>query len=197
MNYTAFDFELADNRFDSACAGGFLLVRGGEIVRRRRILIKPPRPPLPFHVSLHGLDARRLVHQPDFEQHWPEIRMAFRGADFVCSHGANDPSILRQCCEMIGAKIPRYRFLNTVRLVRDVWGLYPSKLRRVCRFLEIPHRPHDPLSDAEACAWIVALAGADNVRRYFLKYGQSHEFERPQARFASRSCHRNGDDLLR
>jgi DNA polymerase-3 subunit epsilon len=174
LDYTALDFETGDPGHDSACGLGLVLVRGGRIVRRERILIKPPRPPSPIHVALHGLGPRVLARQPTYAERWPMIRMMLRGADFFAAHGSLDESVLRTCCEMIGKAPPRRPFINTVVLARDVWGIFLTRLEEVCRRLEIPLLPHDPVSDAAACAAIVRAAGPENVRRYFLRRRRGH-----------------------
>jgi DNA polymerase-3 subunit epsilon len=48
-----------------------------------------------------------------------------------------------------------------VRLARDTWGIYPTKLPDVCRKLRIPLKHHDAESDATACAKIAIAAIKD------------------------------------
>jgi len=45
-----------------------------------------------------------------------------------------------------------------MRLARRTWGIYPTTLPEVCRFLKLPVQHHDPGADAEACAGIVMNA---------------------------------------
>jgi len=60
--------------------------------------------------------------------------------------------------------LPRLRnpFVCTVRLAREVLGLYPTNLPRVCRALRIPLRHHHAGSDAAAAARI-ALTAARSI----------------------------------
>jgi len=46
----------------------------------------------------------------------------------------------------------------SMRLARRTWGIYPTTLPEVCRFLKLPVQHHDPGADAEACAGIVISA---------------------------------------
>ena len=69
-----------------------------------------------------------------------------------------DKKILNACCHEYHIPAPEKPFVCTVKLARDVWKLYPTKLPDVCRFLNIPLNHHDPLSDAEACAQIIISA---------------------------------------
>jgi DNA polymerase-3 subunit epsilon len=45
-----------------------------------------------------------------------------------------------------------------MQVARQTWGVRPTKLPDVCRFLGIPLKHHDALSDAEAAARIVLAA---------------------------------------
>ncbi len=45
-----------------------------------------------------------------------------------------------------------------MRLARQTWGIYPTKLPDVCRYLRLPLQHHDPSADAEACARIIMKA---------------------------------------
>jgi DNA polymerase-3 subunit epsilon len=45
-----------------------------------------------------------------------------------------------------------------VKLARQTWRLYPTKLPNVCNYLGIPLDHHNAASDAEACARIVLAA---------------------------------------
>jgi DNA polymerase-3 subunit epsilon len=45
-----------------------------------------------------------------------------------------------------------------VRLARQTWDLFPTKLNDVCDYLGITLKHHHAASDAEACALIVIAA---------------------------------------
>ena len=51
------------------------------------------------------------------------------------------------------------------QLARSQWGIYPTRLPDVCRWLRIPLLHHDSGADAEACARIVLAAEAEGWRR--------------------------------
>jgi DNA polymerase-3 subunit epsilon len=75
MNFTAIDFETANNSRSSACALGAVKVENGVITERKEWLIRPE----PFEVGyyqfrVHGLSAELLEEQPTFDQVWPEIK---------------------------------------------------------------------------------------------------------------------------
>ena len=59
--------------------------------------------------------------------------------------------------------VPPLDLDHRIRLAREAWGVYPTKLPDVCRYLGIPLRHHDAASDAEACARIVIAAEARDM----------------------------------
>jgi DNA polymerase-3 subunit epsilon len=157
--FVAIDFETADPWRDSACAVGLVRVRGGEIVERTHFLIRPPRKVFYF-TRLHGIAWDHVKDQPTFGELWPRLSEKIRGVAFVAAHNAAfDRSVLEACCALARVPSPALLFECTVKLARQTWGLRPAALPDVCRFLDIPLRHHDALSDAEACARIVLAAG--------------------------------------
>ena len=160
----AIDFETADAQRDSACAVGLVKVRDGRIVDTRYGLIRPPRSRFAmFCTRVHGLRWRDVKHSPDFREFWLEHAGFLEGVDFLAAHNARfDSAVLQACCTMAGLPIPLLPFLCTVELARNQWGLRPTKLPDVCRFLALQLNHHHALSDAEACARIVMAAVAQN-----------------------------------
>ena len=159
--FVAIDFETADPLPDSACAVALVRVEGGEIRDRFQSLIQPPRPEVHF-THIHGLRWEDLADQPTFAAIWPAMRDFLEGAAFLAAHNARfDQGVLEACCRAAGVEPPGIPFVCTVRLARATWGLFPTRLPDVCRFLGIPLRHHQALSDAEACARIVLAAGRE------------------------------------
>lgn len=159
--FVALDFETATTFPDSACAVGLVRVEEGRIVERAYRLIRPPRPHFEF-TWLHGIDWSEVAGEPRFGEVWRELRGLLDGATFLAAHNASfDRGVLHACCESAEIAPPQLPFRCTVRIARQVWGIYPTKLSNVCRVLGIPLDHHRALSDAEACARIV-LAAADS-----------------------------------
>ena len=81
------------------------------------------------------------------------------GAEHLVAHNAAfDRGVLRACCAAAGLEMPPLPFVCSMQLARQTWGVRPTKLPDVCRFLGIPLKHHDALSDAEAAARIVLAA---------------------------------------
>jgi DNA polymerase-3 subunit epsilon len=159
--FVALDFETADYYPDSACALGLVRVENHRIVQRTYHLIRPPRRRFVF-THLHGITWEDVARQPTFGELWPSLTPFLAGADFLAAHNASfDRSVLHRCCETAGLTPPAIPFECTVRLARQTWNLYPTKLNNVCDHLGITLRHHHAASDAEACALIVIAAHRD------------------------------------
>lgn len=156
--FAAIDFETADRGYDSACAVAIVRVENGCIVDQIYQLIRPPRKEFVF-TYLHGITWEMVRHAPSFGEVWPALSRHLRDIEFVAAHNAVfDRSVLQACCRQAELPVPKVPFQCTVKLAREVLGIYPTSLDRVCRELRIPLRHHHAPSDAEACARIVLAA---------------------------------------
>ena len=156
--FVAIDFETANYSANSACAVGLAVVKGGRIIRREQYLIRPPERQFVF-TYLHGLAWEDVRDAPTFEELWPTLLEGVAGAGFLAAHNASfDRNVLASCCRTYGLQPPSQPFVCTVRLARNLWSVYPTKLPDVCRHLSIPLHHHEAGSDAEACARIVIAA---------------------------------------
>ena len=173
--FVAIDFETADSGRDSACSVGLVRVEGDVVVEKVVQLIRPPRletgdlftpPPAEFQFTyIHGIRPEQVLDQPTFAQAWPKLARFLEGADFLAAHNAPfDEGVLTACCRSARLPKPTHRFVDTVRLARGTWNIYPTKLPDVCRHLDIALNHHEALSDAEACARIVIAARKKGVR---------------------------------
>ena len=162
--FVAIDFETADRGPDSACSVGLVRVENGRVAQKVVQLIQPPRFYFEF-THIHGIDWGMVAGQPTFGQAWPELSKILEGAHFMAAHNAPfDNGVLTACCAAAGLAKPPHRFVDTVRLARDTWKIYPTKLPDVCRHLGITLNHHEALSDAEACAGIVIAAQKQGVK---------------------------------
>jgi DNA polymerase III subunit epsilon len=156
--FVAIDFETADYGPDSACALGLVRVENHQIVQRSYSLIKPPRRRFVF-TYLHGITWEDVARQPSFAEVWPTVTPLLEGIDFLAAHNASfDRAVLQRCCEAAGLESPQTPFQCTVRLARQTWNIYPTKLNNVCDHLGITLKHHHAAADAEACALIVIAA---------------------------------------
>lgn len=173
--FVAIDFETADRGADSACAVGLVRVENGVISQRVVQLLRPSRfdggdlfnpvPPEFEFTYVHGIKPEQVVDAPTFAQAWPKLQKILEGAHFMAAHNAPfDNGVLTACCAAAGLRKPPHRFIDTVRLARATWNIYPTKLPNVCEHLGIELNHHEALSDAEACAQIVIAAEKKGVK---------------------------------
>ncbi|MEW5863230.1 MAG: 3'-5' exonuclease [Pseudomonadota bacterium] len=158
MRFAAIDFETANHDRASACAVDIAVVEGGRIVDRVHELIRPPMREFAF-THIHGLTWNNVRSAPTFADLWPELKRRIDSVAFLAAHNAAfDSTVLASCCRVYRLTEPRRRFVCTVRLSRELWGIHPTGLPDVCQRLRIPLRHHQADADAEACARIVIAA---------------------------------------
>ena len=157
--FVAIDFETADYGPDSACAVALVRVEGSRIVQRSYFLIRPPAGTLCLLLSARhylgdggrGADLRGIVAGT--------CSRCWRTCSFC---RPTTPPSIAGCCTPAApptaSSRPGLPFLCTVKLARQTWKLFPTKLPNVCDYLGIPLDHHNAASDAEACARIVIAA---------------------------------------
>jgi DNA polymerase-3 subunit epsilon len=162
--FVAIDFETADHGADSACAVGLALVEEGRVTATAHHLIRPPRRDFVF-TYIHGIAWPDVAKAPTFAELWPELALFLARGEVLVAHNAPfDRGVLGACCAAADLAPPPLPFLCTVRLARAAWGVRPTRLPDVCRYLAIPLVHHDAASDARACAEILVAALADMTR---------------------------------
>jgi DNA polymerase-3 subunit epsilon len=160
-DFVAIDFETADCRADSACALGLVRVRDGRVAERESWLIRPPRQRFMF-TYIHGITWERAKAAPGFGAVWREAAALLDGAELLVAHNARfDRNVLLRCCAAAEIPAPELRFACTVEVARRAWGVRPTRLPDVCRYLAIRLNHHDAGSDAHACAQIAIAALED------------------------------------
>jgi DNA polymerase III subunit epsilon len=158
MNFVAIDFETANRHPNSACAIGLVRVDNGIIVRQEYYQIRPPTAVFEF-THIHHLTWEMVKNEPSFGQLWPQIAPLLIDIDFLAAHHALfDREVLQSCCDFYQIDRLTIPMLCTVKLARQHWRIYPTKLPNVCQRLGIPLNHHQALSDAHACTEIILLA---------------------------------------
>ena len=173
--FVAIDFETADRGADSACSVGLVRVENGVVAQKVVQLIRPSRfeggdlftpvPPAFEFTYIHGIKPEQVVDAPTFGEAWPKLEGLLAGAHFLAAHNAPfDAGVLSACCDYFRLRKPVHRFVDTVKLARSTWSIYPTKLPDVCQRLKIELNHHEALSDALACAQIVIAAEKRGVK---------------------------------
>lgn len=157
-NFTAIDFETANNARTSACSIGLVKVENGKIVGECSHLIKPqPNYFISRFIDIHHITPEMVKDAPMFGELWPDIREWIEDSEALIAHNAPfDMGVLRACLEqeMIRSYLPPH--FCTVRLSRQhLPFLVNHKLNTVCDHFGIELNHHEALSDARGCAKIV------------------------------------------
>jgi DNA polymerase-3 subunit epsilon len=154
-SFVAIDFETANRSRNSACAISVVCVQDGVIAKTYTQLIRPPILNFEF-TYIHGITASDVRNAPTYREIHEEVLSHIKGAEFIAAHNASfDASVLNALCQYWGLQAPTTPWKCTVKLARNSWGIYPTKLPNVCDHLGIPLQHHDATSDATACAKIV------------------------------------------
>ena len=171
LDFTAIDFETANNSSASACAVGLTRVRDGRVVATAGWLIKPPIGHDRFfelNIGIHGIRPADVADAADWTTQLADLT-AFIGDDVLVAHNAGfDMTVLRRACEVTDAECPPYRYVCSLQVSRKTYDLASYRLPLVAAaagFLDFAH--HDATADALACAHIMIdaaqRAGAQDV----------------------------------
>jgi DNA polymerase III subunit epsilon len=158
MNFTAIDFETANNKRYSACSVGLVKVKNNKIVKSDYFLIRPPQGMFTsIHTGIHGISYEIVKNQPTFGKLWPKIRPYFRGVDFIAAHNVGfDSSVLKACCKRYNIRVPQKEFRCTMKMSKEFQKKRSARLTNVCRRLKITiKKHHNAYHDAHACARIM------------------------------------------
>lgn len=156
------DIETATARAGSICAIGVARI-DGRSPESRVWRVRPPRnlysPP---HSRIHGLGGSDTRGQPSFGEVWPEVVRFIGKQAFVVAHNAQGCE-RRHLLAALGKhdlSVPRWQLSCTLSASRE---LHPRKrsraLEAMARHYAIDIDPHDPRSDALACAQLALCLG--------------------------------------
>ena len=160
LNFTAIDFETANERRDSACAVGIVRVRGGQIVDSYQTLLRPRHLRMDWrNQQVHGIAEADLNGAPSLADVWPELLPYLHRQLVVAHNSAFDVSVLEHTLRDFGVPIPAFHCLCSVKLAKIAWPqLERHRLNDLATHFNIALNHHDALSDARACAEITVHA---------------------------------------
>ena len=160
LNFTAIDFETANERRESACAVGVVRVRGGQITDTYATLLRPTVLRVDWrNQQVHGISEAELREAPSLADVWPELLPYLHRQPVAAHNSAFDVSVLEYSCRDFGVPIPAFHALCSVKLAKLCWPHFERhKLDHVAGQFGIPLSHHDALSDARACAEITVRA---------------------------------------
>lgn len=162
LNFTAIDFETANNHAASACSVGLVKVRDGRVVDRASWLIRPPfgyDDMLEWNTRIHGITAADIVDAPVWADQVDAL-LAFVDGDTLAAHNAGfDMGVLSAAQRASALEVPTLSYVCSLRVARKTYHLESYRLpvaAMAAGFEDFAH--HDALADAEACAAIIVHA---------------------------------------
>ena len=157
MDFIAIDFETANEKRNSPCSIGLVVIKEGKIVEKIHYLIKPKEMRfMPINIGIHGIRPAMVEDEPEFDVIWNEIKHHFNDSLIVAHNAAFDISVLRNTLELYNIDIPNLNYICTMKLSRNFYKqLDNAKLNTVNKFLGYEFNHHDALADAIACGNIL------------------------------------------
>ena len=157
MDFIAIDFETANEKRNSPCSIGIVVIKEGKIVEKIHYLIKPKEMRfMPINIGIHGIRPAMVENEPEFDVIWNEIKHHFNDSLIVAHNAAFDISVLRNTLELYNIDIPNLNYICTMKLSRNFYKqLDNAKLNTVNKFLGYEFNHHDALADAMACSHIL------------------------------------------
>lgn len=157
-DFTAMDFEIANNNMNSACSIGLAAVKDLKIVNEEYFLIKPPT--LHFrheNTEIHGISPDDVKDSPIFPEIYPIIKNYIECSDFVISHNAQfDMSVLHECLNTYNIKLPDFVYMDSINFSAKMRENCGNSLEKCAQFFGIDMgEHHNALADARTCANIV------------------------------------------
>ena len=171
LNFTAIDFETANNSAASACSVGMVKVRDGDVVDSAYWLIKPPigyDAFLEWNVRIHGIMAADVVDAQFWSEQLHDFT-SFTENDVLVAHNASfDMGVIDSVSRASFVETPSYDYLCSLQIARKTYNLDSYRLPSAAMaagFEDFEH--HNALADAQACAAIITHAarrhGADSM----------------------------------
>ena len=162
LDFTAIDFETANNSPASPCAVGLVRVRNGQQVESFESLFQPPALHNWFsagNIAVHGITPKMIESAPQYSEVL-ELMLEFIGEDVLIAHNASfDMGVLRASAEAVSVQLPALRYSCSLLISRKTYNLDSYRLNQVAYAIgheEFDH--HNALTDSDACSRIVIHA---------------------------------------
>lgn len=157
MNFIAIDFETANEKRNSPCSIGIVVVKNGHVVEKIHHLIRPKEMRfMPINIGIHGIRPGMVENESEFDKVWEKIKLHFNESLVIAHNASFDISVLRKSVELYDIELPSFQYICTMKLARNFYkGIENAKLNTVNDFLGYEFKHHDALYDALACSNIL------------------------------------------
>lgn len=157
MNFVAIDFETSNEKRNSPCSIGIVVVKDNIITDKLHYLIKPKEMRfLSMNIWIHGIREEDVINEPEFDELWPEIKHHFENTLVIAHNASFDISVLRNTLDLYNIEAPEFNYICTMKLAKNFYtNLDNAKLNTVNDYLGFEFKHHDALDDSLACANIL------------------------------------------
>lgn len=159
MEFVAIDFELANERYDSARSCGVAIVKDGKLNSTQHWLIRPPELRFGWYqTAVLKVDESEYVNKPKLCDIWNEILSLLEGRVALAHSAVFDMGVMSQSLSRYGIEAPQIEYSCTCQIAQGTWDDLPNyRLNTVAKKLGLVFQHHHAEEDARACAEI-ALA---------------------------------------
>lgn len=154
MDFTAIDFETANNKRTSACSLGIAVVKNSQIVKTKYWLIRPqPFEFNYFNMLTNGLTEKQLKDKPLFCEYWDEIKPYLENQTIVAHNAAFDVSVLMKTLDYYDLSCPNLSYICSYRASQKIFkNVINYRLDTLAHNLGICFTHHNALEDAKTAA---------------------------------------------
>lgn len=165
LSFTAIDFELANERWDSICSIGIVSVKSGKVEQEQKYLVRPKELRVTLiNQHIHRLCEADLQHQPELNSIWEEIAPYFERQILVAHNASFDINALRQTLTACNIRHPKFKYMCSQKLAQEAFSdLLNYRLSDVAQYLGLDLDHHDALADARMAAEI-AIRSIPKIR---------------------------------
>jgi DNA polymerase-3 subunit epsilon len=204
LNFSAIDFETANEQRASVCSIGLVTVKNGIITEKNNIYIKPKE--LRFtdiNKRIHGISEKDVLDAPEFNKVWEKINPIVDNQILLAHNADFDIDVLRQTLDLYNLNMPTFKFICTQKLAQEAFpDLQNYRLADVAAYLEIDLIHHNSLSDATVAAEIGLKAipiydkrnysfGFDELTYYIQKKGSANKIDNFSSGFTKKNIDSN------
>ncbi len=163
MDFTAIDFETANEDLASVCQVGIVRFKSGEVAETYSTLVDPEDYFSSMNIAIHGITERDVKGAPIFPDIYPKI-IPFLSDVIVVSHTAFDRVVLQKSAQRYQLPAVTCEWMDSARVVRRAWSKYARSgygLANVAKDLGIAFEHHDAQEDARAAGLILIRASQE------------------------------------
>ncbi|MDY2730344.1 MAG: exonuclease domain-containing protein [Clostridium sp.] len=157
MDFIGIDFETANEKRNSPCSIGIVVVKGGKVIEKIYHLIKPKEMRFtPINIGIHGIRPAMVKDELEFDKVWEKIKRYFDNTLVIAHNASFDISVLRNTLSTYNIEMPSFSYICTMKLSRNFYkNLDNARLNTVNKLLGYKFNHHDALADALACGNIL------------------------------------------